>query len=84
MREGLPESPWASIREQVVLGGEEFLQGLGRRLCGLKLTELAKEAEIRNYGVVATNSRRYQLRLAGDRAEKRRLAEVLRLLNCEM
>ena len=53
-------------------------------MCGLKLTELAREAEIENYGVVATNSRRYELRLARDRAEKRRMAEVLRLLNCEM
>lgn len=57
---------------------------LGRRLCGLKLRELAREAEMKNYGVVATNSRRYELRLKGDRAEKRRMAEVLRLLNCEI
>ena len=36
-----------------------------------------------NYGVVATNSRRYELSLERDRAEKRRMAEVLRLLNCD-
>jgi REP element-mobilizing transposase RayT len=141
VREGLEESPWESVREQVVLGGAEFLKELkkhiagdkqeqrgarrliaerptfaavvaaveevkgrkwaefrdeygdsgrdmalylGRRLCGLKLTELAREAEITNYGVVATNSRRYELRLESDRAEKSRMAEVLRLLNCEM
>jgi hypothetical protein len=57
---------------------------LGRRLCGLKLIQVAKEADIRNYGVVATNSRRYELRLERDRVEKRRMAEVLRLLKCEM
>lgn len=141
VREGLRESPWESVREQVVLGGAQFLNGLkrhiagdtqeqrsagrlraerpsfatvvaavekakgrrwaefrdeygdsgrdmalylGRRLCGLKLRELAREAEIRNYGVVATNSRRYELRLERDRTEKRRMAEVLKLLNCEM
>jgi hypothetical protein len=141
VREGLPESPWESVQEQVVLGGQQFLKELkkqiagdqqeqrgarrlmaerptfaavvaaveevkgrrwvefrdeygdsgrdmalylGRRLCGLKLTELAREAEIKNYGVVATNSRRYELRLARDRAEKRRMAEVVRLLKCEM
>ena len=141
VREGLAESPWESVREQVVLGGSEFLKELkkhlvgdeqeqrgarrlmaerptlkevvaaveevkgrrwaefrdeygdsgrdlvlylGRRLCGLKLAELAREAELRNYGVVATNSRRYEERLERDRAEKRQMAKVLRLLNCEM
>ena len=53
-------------------------------MCGLRLAELASEADLRNYGVVATNSRRYERRLERDRAEKRRMAEVLRLLNCEM
>lgn len=37
-----------------------------------------------SYGVVATNSRKYELRLEQDRAEKRRVAEVFRLLNCGM
>ena len=141
VREGLEESPWESVREQVVLGGAQFLKELkehiagdkqeqrgarrlmaerptfgavvaavekvkgrrwaqfrdeygdsgrdmalylGRRLCGLKLTELTREAEIRNYGVVATNSRRYERLLERDRAEKKRMSKVLRLLNCEM
>jgi len=53
-------------------------------LCGLKLTELAKEADIGNYGVVATNSGRYEERLERDRAEKKRMAKVLKLLNCEI
>ena len=53
-------------------------------MCGLKLSQLARAAEIRTDGVVATNSRRYERRLEGDRAEKRRRREVLRLLNCEM
>ncbi|MHC1767696.1 MAG: hypothetical protein AB9869_26030 [Verrucomicrobiia bacterium] len=53
-------------------------------MCGLKLRELAREAEIKSYGAVATNSRRHELRLDRDRAEKRRMAEVLRLFNGEM
>jgi putative transposase len=141
VREGLEKSPWESVREQVALGGAEFLRGLrkhvigngqkrrgarrsmaerpafaavvaavervkgrkwaefrdeygdtgrdmalylGRRLCGMKLTELAEAVELRNYGVVATNAKRYELRLAQDRAEKARMNQVLELLNCEM
>jgi REP element-mobilizing transposase RayT len=141
VREGLEKSPWESVREQVVLGGAEFLAGLrksvsgneqeqrgarrllaerppfeaviaaiekvkgrkwadfrdqygdtgrdmalylGRRLCGLKLTELAQEVGLRNYGVVATNAKRYEGRLARDRIEKARMKQVLKLLNCEM
>ena len=53
-------------------------------MCGLKLAELAREADIGNYGVVATNSRRYEERLERDRAEKKQMDKVLRLLNCEM
>ena len=41
---------------------------LGRRLCGLRVAELASEADLRNYGVVATNRRRYELSLQRDRA----------------
>lgn len=141
VREGLEKSPWESVREQVVLGGAEFLAEmrkyvsgseqeqrgarrlvterpsfevviaaiekvkgrkwgefrdqygdtgrdmalyLGRRLCGLKLTELAEMVDLKNYGVVATNAKRYERRLDRDRAEKARMSQVLELLNCEM
>ena len=75
---------WVEFRDEYGDSGRDMALYLGRRLCGLKLTELAREAEIKNYGVVATNSRRSELRLARDRAEKRRMAEVVNLLNCEM
>ena len=141
VREGLPQSPWASVQEQVVLGSAKFLAELkgyihgddqeqrgakrlawerpqfdaviaavekvkgrpwvqfrdeygdtgrdlalylGRRLCGMKLVELAQAVGLRNYGVVATNTKRYELRLEWDRAEKARLQQVCQLLNCEM
>jgi len=34
VREGLPESPWESVREQVVLGGAEFLRELKQHIAG--------------------------------------------------
>jgi hypothetical protein len=57
---------------------------LGRRVCGLKLKELAEAVGLPNYGVVATNTRRYQQCLQGDRAERDRMKEVVQLLDCEM
>jgi hypothetical protein len=141
VREGVERSPWEAVREQVVLGGMEFLSGLrrhldgdeqeqrgarrlraerpgieaaiaavervkgrpwaefrdqhgdsgrdlvlylGRRACGLKLAELAEAVGWRNYGVVATNVKRYEQRLQADRAEKARMKAVLKMLNCEM
>jgi hypothetical protein len=48
----------------------------------MQLAELAAAVELRNSSVVATNAKRYERRLAQDRAEK--MKQVLELLNCEM
>lgn len=139
-REGLEESPWEAVQEQVVLGGAEFLaelrkrargdgQGqrgarrlvkarprlkaviaavervkgepwnefrdrhgdrgrdmvlyLGRRVCGLKLRELAEAVGLPNYGVVATNTKRYEQWLRSNRTEQARMKAVSKLLNCD-
>jgi REP element-mobilizing transposase RayT len=140
-REGLEKSPWEAVREQVVLGGAQFLARLrkhvrgdtqeqraarrlaetrprleaviaaveqvkgakwhefrdrhgdrgrdmvlylGRRVCGLKLRELAEAIGLPNYAVVATNGKRYERRLQGDRKEQARMKAVRQLLNFEM
>jgi len=75
---------WGEFRDEYGDTGRDMALYLGRRLCGLKLAELAKAVELRNYGVVATNARRYERRLEQDRAEKARMKQVLKLLNCEM
>ena len=75
---------WAEFRDQYGDSGRDLVLYLGRRVSGLKLGELAEAAGLRNYGVVATNVKRYEQRLEADRAEKVRLKQVLKLLNCEM
>ena len=75
---------WADFRDEYGDTGRDLALYLGRRLCGLKLRELARAADMANYGVVATNVRRYERRLERSRAEKARLKQVLELLNCEM
>jgi hypothetical protein len=65
--------------KSVAVNPEEWALYLGRWLCGLKLAELAQEVGLRNYGVVATNAKRYEGRLARDRTEKARMKRVLKL-----
>lgn len=75
---------WNQFRDEHGDSGRDMALYLGRRICGLKLRELAGEAGLSNYGVVATNVRRYQLRLKQDIPERRRVDTILKLFNCEM
>jgi hypothetical protein len=54
---------WADFRDQYGDTERDLALYLGRRLCGLKLAELARWVDLRNYGVVATNAKRYERRL---------------------
>ena len=75
---------WAEFRDQYGDSGRDMVLYLGRRICALKLAELAEAAGLRNYGVVATSVKRYEQRLQSERGEKARMKQVLQLLNCEM
>ena len=75
---------WTEVRDQYEDPVRDMALYLGQRLCGLKLAALAAEVGLRNYGVVSTNIKRYERRLASDPSEQARMKRVLRLLNCEM
>jgi hypothetical protein len=57
---------------------------LGQSKCGLKLNELAELCGMNNYAAAAMAIRRYKARLASDKAEARRMNEVIELLNVKM
>jgi hypothetical protein len=135
----LDRSPWEELKEQVVLGGEEFLNGLqvsgdkeeqraarrlaierpgwadviksvervkgeqwkefrdrhgdsgrdlvlylGRRACGMKLSELAEAAAVGSYAVAAMAVRRYESELKRSSQEREQLLRVTQLLNFKM
>lgn len=141
VREGLGKSPWVHLKEQVVLGGEQFLEELrkhvsgdareqgaarrlatarptvaevirgvervkgerwaefrdrhgdsgrdlvlylGRRVCGLKLKELAGVAGMTDYSAVALAIKRFEERLQRSKAEQEQLKRVCQLSNVEM
>jgi hypothetical protein len=75
---------WADFRDQYGDTERDMALYLGRRLCWLKMTELTGVVGLRNYGVVATNAKRYERRLARGRTEQARMKQVLQLLNCDM
>ena len=74
---------WDEFRDRQGDRGRDLVLQLGRRLCGLKLKELAAAVRLPNYRVVATNSKRYEQRLQSDRTELSQMKAVAQLLNCE-
>ena len=141
IREGMPPRPWEQLKEQVVLGGAEFLARLrqhvtgdareqrgarrlamarptlaevigwvervkgeswadfrdrhgdsgrdlvlylGRRVCGLKLKELAQAASLRDYSAVTLAVKRFEKRLGRNQADQAQLKRVCQLSNVEM
>ena len=75
---------WDEFRDRHGDRGRDLVLYLGRRLCGLKLKELAAAVGLPNYRVVATNTKRYEQRLQSDRTEQAQMKAVAHLLNCEM
>ncbi len=75
---------WADFRDQYGDGGRDLVLYLGKRLCGLKLKELGDAVGLRNYGVVSTSVRRYELGLPSHPAERKTLKQVLEMMNCEI
>ena len=75
---------WEEFRERHGDTGRDMVLYLGRRLCGMKLAELAAAVGLRNYAVVATSSRRYEERLKSDGTEQTRVKNALDLLNCKI
>ena len=75
---------WDEFRDRHGDRGRDMVLYLGRRVCGMRLAELAEAVGLRNYAVVATNARRYEQCLQRDRTEQARMKEVTQLLNYKM
>jgi hypothetical protein len=141
VREGLEKSPWEELKEQVVLGTQEFVVGLrqqlagdereqrgarrlreqrpdlgsvircvedvrgqkwdqfrdlhadtgrdlvlylGRKVCGIKLKDLAAVAGVKEYATVAMAVKRYEARLKRQRTLQEECRRVEQLLIIKM
>ena len=75
---------WRDFRDRHGDSGRDLVLYLGRRVCGLKLGELASAAGMREYGAVAVAIRRYEHRLARQPAERKQMQRVCQMLKTQM
>lgn len=82
--EAVKKEQWAAFRDRHGDSGRDLVLYLGRRVCGLKLKELAVVAGMRDYSAVALAVKRYERRLEQKGEEKKQLRRVCHLCNVEM
>jgi hypothetical protein len=82
--EAVKGEKWDEFRERHGDSGRDMVLYLGRRVCGMKLGELAKAVGLGNDAVVATNVKRYERRLQSQRREQNLMKQVSQMLNCKM
>jgi hypothetical protein len=82
--EAVKKERWADFRDRHGDSGRDLVLYLGRRVCGLKLKELAEVAGMRDYSAVALAVKPYEQRLERKGEEKKQLRRVRQLCNVEM
>ena len=82
--EKLKGEKWEAFRERYGDCGRDLILHLGRKLCGLKLSELARAAGLKDYAAVGMAVGRYGKRLQHDAVEQKQLRELSQMLNVEM
>jgi hypothetical protein len=76
--------PWTEIRDRHGDSGRDLVLYLGRRVCGLKLGELAVLMEMKDYGAVSAAIRRYEGRLNRSRTERNCLRQLCDMSHIQM
>jgi hypothetical protein len=75
---------WEDFRERHGDRGRDLVLYVGRTVCGLKLLELARAAEMREYATVSMAVKRYAGHLRVDARAQKELRRVMKILKCEM
>jgi len=75
---------WNDLRDRHGDHGREMVLYLGRRVCGMKLAELAAAVGLRNYPIVARCVKRYEQWLQTNATEQASMKRIGILLNCKM
>jgi REP element-mobilizing transposase RayT len=83
--ERVKKESWEAFRDRHGDSGRDLVLYLGRRVCGLKLKDLAEVAGMRDYSAVGLAVKRYEERLQrAGREERKQLERVCKLCNVEM
>jgi hypothetical protein len=72
---------WEKFRDRHGDRGRDVVLHLGRRLCGMKLKELADWMGLKNYGSVAMTVQRHELALQQDKTERKLWDQINQMLN---
>jgi len=75
---------WDQFRDQHADAGRGLVLYLGRKVCGLKLNELAAMAGVKEYVTVAMAVKRFETRLNKQRVLHEKCRRVKQLLNVKM
>ena len=76
--------PWETFRDRHGDRGRDLVLFLGRRMCGLKLKELARESGLAEYAGVAMAVKRYEALRDRDPVEQACFRQVVELLNVKI
>ena len=76
--------PWETFRDRHGDRGRDLVLFLGRRMCGLKLKELARESGLAAYAGVAMAVKRYEALRDRDPVQQACFRQVVELLNVKM
>jgi hypothetical protein len=82
--EQIKERPWVELRDRYGDDGRDLVLYLGRRVCGLKLGELAAAAGMNHYSAVSVAIRRYERQLPRSKSGRTLLNRVCQMLNVKM
>ena len=75
---------WEEFRDRHGDRGRDLVLYLGRSVCGMKLTELARSVGAKEYASVAMAIRRYAAHLSQNALERGRVKQASELLNVKM
>ena len=75
---------WSEMSGSSGERGRDLVLYVGRTMCGLKLMDLAREAGMREYAMVAMAVERYAGRLQIDARAQKELRRVMKMLQFKM
>jgi REP element-mobilizing transposase RayT len=82
--EGVRGQRWEEFRDRYGDAGRDLVLYLGRRVCGLKLGELARRTGMKDYSAAWVAIRRYECRLRRSAADREQVKQLRQMSKVEM
>jgi hypothetical protein len=82
--ESVKGEKWEEFKDRHGDSGRDLVLYLGRKVCGLKLAELAEAVGLKDYAVVAMGIRRYEAKANRPGKDRKELKQIAIMLNIKM